>query len=187
VILGKTITGAYTDRYAIPGVIGVSILLAWSLSSRVGCCPGLGLAITAVIFAMFVESAVRSQQNFARSVQEEAATYRFLESQSAGKLPVVIAAPHLFFELSHDTAGRRPTELTYLADVPLALEYTGTDTVERGLLELKRLAPLDVEDFHRFCASHSEFLIYGYPDVWDWLSQELIYQGRRLVVNRKER
>ena len=53
-----------------------------------------------------------------------------------------------------------------------ALEYTGTDTVERGVLELKRLAPLDVEDFHRFCASHSQFLIYGFPDVWDWLSHK---------------
>jgi hypothetical protein len=187
VILAKTITGAFTDRYAMPAVIGVSILLAWSLSCRVDCRPGLGLAITAVIFAMFVGLAVRKQRNLARSVQEEAATYQFLQSQSAGRIPVIIAAPYLFFELSHYTAGRRATELTYLADVPLALEYTGTDTVERGLLELKRWAPLDVEDFHHFCASHGEFLIYGFPDLdhFGWLTQELIREGRRLVVTAR--
>jgi hypothetical protein len=186
VILAKTITGAFTDRYAMAGVIGVSILLAWSLSCRLDCRPGLGLAITAVIFGMFVALAVRSQRNLAKSVQEEAATYRFLQSQSGvGKIPVVIAAPHLFFELSHYSAGRRAIELIYLADIPLALEYTGTDTVERGLLELKRWAPLNVEDFHRFCASHGEFLIYGYPDLYGWLNQELIRQGRQLVVTAR--
>ena len=115
-------------------------------------------------------------------LQNQAATYQFLESQSAGKIPVVIAPPDLLFELSHYAAGTGGTKLTYLADVPLALEYTGTDVVERGLLELKKWAPLDVEDFHRFCTSQDEFFIYGYPGLWAWLVPELTRQGRRLVV-----
>src|SRR6266404_2527093 len=46
----------------------------------------------------------------AKRARRGGTTHRFLESKSAGKIPVVIAAPHLFFEFSHDTAGRRPTE-----------------------------------------------------------------------------
>jgi hypothetical protein len=184
VIVAKTITGAFTDRYVLPAVIGVSVLLAWTLSHRVDHRPRLGLAIAALILGVFVSTGLRrSQSGLTWSVlQNQAATYQFLESQSAGKIPVVIAAPDLFFELSHYAAGTRATKLTYLADIPLALEYTGTDTVERGLLELKNWAPLDVEDFHRFCSVQHEFFIYGYPGSYAWLVPELTRQGRRLVV-----
>jgi hypothetical protein len=138
--------------------------------------------MAALILAMFMAKGLRFKRELAGEVDEQKATYQFLQSHSEGKIPVVIAAPLLFFELSHYAADKGGTRFIYLADVPSALQYTGTDTPERGLLELKKWAPLEVEDFHRFCASQSEFLVYGYPGRLAWLIPELTRQGRRLVV-----
>jgi hypothetical protein len=66
--------------------------------------------------------------------------------------------------------------------VPLALKYTGTDTVERGLLTLRNYAPLDVEDYHRFIATHQSFLAYGYPDPFGWVLEDLMQSGWRVSV-----
>jgi hypothetical protein len=185
-ILAKTITNAFTDRYALPAVIGVSAIFAWTLSRRMDCRPGPGLAVAAIILATFVAKGTGLQQSLEGSVNAQAATYQFLQVNNEGRIPIVIQDPHLFFELSHYAADKGGSRLIYLADVTLGLKYTGTDTVERGLLELRKWAPLDVEDFHRFCASHSEFLIYSHPrETWAWLIPELKRQGRRLVVKAK--
>lgn len=94
--------------------------------------------------------------------------------------------PHLFFEMSYLAdikAGRRPV---YLADAALALRYAGTDSVEKGLLELQHYAPLDVQDFKNFCASHNEFLLYSSNFPFEWVTEELLQQQRKLTVEAQK-
>ena len=94
----------------------------------------------------------------------------------------MIASPHQFFVESHVAEGEHHGHFMYLADVPLALDYTGTDTVERGLLTLKNYAPLDVEDYRSFAATHQKFLVYGFPDPFGWVLQDLLKAGRSISV-----
>ena len=188
-ILAKTITNAFVDRYALPAVIGISAIFAWTLFRWMDRRPRLGLAVAAIILATFVAKGLWLQRSLAVSVNEQAATYQFLRSNDEARIPVVIQDPHLFFALSHYAVDKGGSRLIYLSNVALALKYTGTDTVERGLLELRKWAPLDIEDYRRFCASHSEFLIYSYPGgpfAWRvWLIPELKRQGWRLVIKAK--
>jgi hypothetical protein len=86
--------------------------------------------------------------------------------------------------MSHDLAERKVTNrFIYLADTPLALKYTKTDTVERGLLAFKRWAPLDVRNFRQFVGVSDAFLVYsGCSDPFGWVIEELIREKRRLLV-----
>jgi hypothetical protein len=183
VLLAKLVTGAFTDRYAVAAVIGVSILLALSIAKVTQQSGTAALCITAVLLASFILSAFKTYGELSGIVQTETTTYQFLQKENSGALPLVIAGPHLFFELSHVAAQRGDElKLIYLADPALAVTYTHTDDVERGLLALKQYAPIDVRDFHHFCASHKQFLVYGYSEPFSWVIQELAGEGRSLSV-----
>jgi hypothetical protein len=181
IFLAKFVTGAFTSRYAIYTVIGLSILLAWSLA-RIGReSRALGLVLAGMTVGCWLILAVRHYQQFASNAVEERKTFEFLSSASTD-LPVVIASPHLFFVESRLAAGERWGRFIYLADASLALKYKNTDTVERGLLALKRYAPLDVKDYRSFAASHQRFLVYFFADPFGWVMQDLIRSGRSITV-----
>jgi hypothetical protein len=183
VILAKTITGAFTDRYAMSAVIGIGILLAWGIFVIGHQSSHVALVIAAALVALFGLDTVRDYRQLLAGVEDRLMTYRFLRFQKTGGLPVVLAGPHLFLELSYDPAQRHENaNFVYLADATLASRYTDTDDVERGLLALRRWAPLNVQDFHMFCASHRNFLVYGYYEPFSWVIQEFLKERRPLIV-----
>jgi dolichyl-phosphate-mannose-protein mannosyltransferase len=183
VVLAKTVTGAFTDRYAVSAVMGLSIVLACSLSVIGRESGRAGLLIAAVLVTFFVIESIRTYRHLATQAQERATLYGFLRSYAGGTIPLVLAGPHLFFELSHDARQRQEkTNFIFLADAALAIRYTDTDDVERGLLNLRYLAPLDVRDFHRFCASNGEFLLYDNSEAFSWVARELFKEQRKLTV-----
>ncbi len=182
VILAKFVTGAYTFRYALPAVIGLSIVVAWSSLRLARDRSVVGMVIAVTLLCAFVFNGLKAYSGARSSRDDHLDAYRFLRAHSAG-LPLVVIGPHLFFELSHQASTQhqdfRPI---YLADLKMALRYTATDDVERGLLALKQWAPLDVQDFHTFCESHDRFLIYGHTAPFEWATKELLQEGRLLTV-----
>jgi len=182
VFLAKTVTGAFTNRYAVPAVIGVSILLTWSISVLSHRKPGPGLMITVITVALFLLTGVKSYRGWRESAGRSEETLRYLRTQGKGGVPVVVADPHLFFELSNLAGDKTPSPLIYLADKKLALQYTSTDDVDLGLVNLQQWAPLHVEDFHRFCSGHQEFLIYGSGAPYSWITQELAREEWQFIL-----
>ena len=47
---------------------------------------------------------------------------------------------------------------------------------------MQDIAPLRVERYRRFMASHSRLLVYGRYRAWDWLTYELQADGARTRV-----
>jgi hypothetical protein len=87
--------------------------------------------------------------------------------------------------------------LLYFADPNLAIRYTGTDTVDRGVIGLSKIAPLRTEVLADVLASGQRFAIYGYPGVLGWLVPELAarkvrtyvageFDGRLLLIARPD-
>lgn len=182
IFLAKTVTGAFNFRYGLPAVIGLSILVAWSSSVLSDQRADIGVALFLMLSALSLANGMRLYLEVGDTLNTRVSAYQFLRMEAAGK-PIVIVDPHLFFELSHDVTQRGSNmQLIYFADTTLALKYTNTDTVERGLLALKRLAPLDVRSFGQFNATHDHFLVYGYPGPFEWLVEDLIASGWELVV-----
>jgi len=129
-LLAKFVTGALTDRYVISAVIGVSVLLALSMSAISRQNSGAGLFVISILIASFVLTTLKTYGQWSAEALAQTSTYKFLRVENFDALPVVIDGPLLFFPLSHMAAQRGDkTNLVYLTDIALASRYTGTDVL----------------------------------------------------------
>lgn len=176
VILAKTVIGAYDDRYALPAVIGFCIVVGWGLYCAFDGNPVMALAAIAVLFAVFVVKDIRAYYTRIEGRTERRETYTFLENHATGTAPIVIANPGSFVELSHHPPADIKMRLLYLVDTQLGLQDTGTDDIERGVVEMKHWAGMNVQAFPAYVASGHKCFIYtqGFPDRYEWLIPELV-------------
>ena len=183
VILAKTITGAFTDRYALPAVLGIAILLSWSISVLGRNRAGVALVIAGIATGVFVLTAARAYRyNLGLAANARAEISELEKITRTGTAPVVVASPHRFLEYSHLAGVRGLTSAVYLADRDLALRHTGTDDVELGLLYLKAWAPLRVERFRDFVGKRKEFTLLDDGQPFAWALQELTREGWQFAL-----
>jgi hypothetical protein len=179
VALGKLVTGAYTERYVLSAIVGIAILIAlaaWWTDAGV---PAIGLSLL-IVFVLFAGArVVERNDDVTVDADAQAQALAFLERHSGDGEPIVVASPHDFFELSHRVARDGGPRLIYLADTTLARRYLETDAVELGVIGMKEIAPLRVESYRRFVASHPRFVVYGRDRAWDWLTSALHASGAR--------
>jgi hypothetical protein len=171
VVMAKTVVGAFSDRYALPAVIGLSIVVGWglyiSLAGRRAPAMALGLLLLAFL-------AVKEGQTYRRVAAMralQASTYAFLENNAKGNAPIVVSGPMDFTELTYRAPRSLADRLTYLADPKMALRYTGTDDPEKGLMEMKSWAGLNVHPFLDFLKSAQKCYVYVdyYQDQYAWV------------------
>ena len=183
VLLAKLATGAFTDRYALAAVVGLALIIPWGAYLILDGRATLGIALAAVLFSWFVakdgiEPAVTQRRDLA-TLQD---TLAFLSRAAPDDAPLVIASPHIFFQLSYYAPPPLASRLVYLTDTAAAMRYFKTDTVELGLQEFRRWTPISVEDYRSYVRTHPRFLLYGDTGAWVWLLPELIATGARLQL-----
>lgn len=182
VALGKAVTGAYTDRYVLSAIIGIAILLALAAWWTDGAAPVLGLSLL-LVFGLFAGARIVEREgDAAADADAQVQALAFLEGHGRTGAAIAVASPHDFFELSHRGARRDGPRLIYLSDPALARKHLETDAVELGVLGMRDIAPLRVERYRRFIASHPRFVVYGRGRAWDWLTPELEASGARTRV-----
>ncbi len=183
VALGKWATGAFTERSALAALIGVTILLAFAAWWWDRGVPIAGVSLLLILTGFAGVRVAERYREVTAEAQEQAEASRFLRLRGDVREPVVIANPHDFFELSHRADNERGgPRLIYLADPAMAQKYLGTDAVEFGVVGMQSIAPLRVEPYRSFIASHRSFLVYGRYGAWDWLSSALEARGARVRV-----
>lgn len=188
VTLSMLVTGAFTDRYALPAVLGASLLVAfaarWSAADR----PAIVALLILVLCGSFVLRGLESRGRLAATREAQARTIVFLRSETLRNLPIAVSDQHAFTSLAHyaprDIAGR----LVYLADPAMALAYLGHNSVERGAVDL--VGPwfgLPVEDYRSYLASRARFLVYGNPGHFlNWLVVDLSTSGRTIELRGRD-
>jgi hypothetical protein len=182
VALGKAVTGAYTDRYVVSAIIGITILLALAAWWTDGGVPMLGLSLLLVLGVFAGARIVERQGDATADADAQTQALAFLEGHERNGEPIAVASPHDFFELSHRSSQQGRPRLTYLSDPALARKYVQTDAVELGVLGMRDIAPLEVDRYRRFIASHPRFVVYGRGRAWDWLTSELQANGAKTHV-----
>jgi Dolichyl-phosphate-mannose-protein mannosyltransferase len=186
VVLAKTVVGAFSDPYALPAVIGLCIVVAWGLYSllqgRRAVAAGLGLLLCLFLVAKEVQT--YRHVVGARSLRNE--TFAFLEANARGGAPIVISGSTAFTELTYQAPGDIAGRLLYLADPQMALQYTGTDDAEKGLVEMKSWAGLNVQPFSGFVRSRQRCYVYvgDYPDKYAWVVRGLEAAHWRISLER---
>jgi hypothetical protein len=178
-VLGaKLVTNAFVERYALPAVIGLAIILSWGAYQVLDRRATLGVALLVFLCAWFVLMDARpSFLGLRQDAAGQAYTYRFLRDRVPRDLPIVIASPHAYFQLTYYAPPDLAPRLAYLADVSKGLRYLGTDGIDRGLLVLARWEALRVEDYRTFVMAHPRFVVLGRTGQWIWVLRALTEEG----------
>jgi hypothetical protein len=183
VTVAVLITGAFTYRYALPSVIGFSILLPLAVARLPDGRALIGVALLVALCGAFTMLSVRGLQTATSVSQKESKAYEFLRSNSEGLWPIVVSDAHTFMRLAHYTPRDIASRLVYLADPESALRHVGQTTVDRGLLDLNSVFGLNVQHYHAYIASQTRFFVYG-PIRGDlnWLLFELAMLDMRVEL-----
>lgn len=186
VVMAKTLVGAFSDRYALPAVIGLSIIVGWGLCSALRGRRAPAVALALLLLAFLAVKEVQTWRRVAADSVLHSSTYAFLESNAQGDAPIVISGPMEFTELTYQAPRSLAGRLTYLADPDLALRYTGTDDPEKGLVEMKSWAGLNVQPFRGFVDSGQRCYVFvvNYPDKYAWVLHGLQAAHWRIKLER---
>lgn len=196
VTAAKLVTGAFVTRYALPAVIGFSILAGFASAKAFSRNAMMRLFIVASLCGWFCLNQAReliqpTGVTLPVSAELIARPAKWLDAAPPDKraLPLVIADPHSFVTLSHYGSRDLRPRLVYLADADRALARLGTNSVERGMLDLvKPWFGMNVVPFEPFVATHAEFFVYGdfvRLAFLNWIVPELHAQGMRTeLLNR---
>jgi hypothetical protein len=196
VIAAFSITGAYNHRYVLSAAIAICIMIGWATAALFGRLLMPAVCASLVCFAAFF---ARDAAGVRWRISDRGPVAEYLQMHAPEDLRIAIADPLMFFELSHQASVRLRSRLVYFADPKLAILYTGTDTPDRCLIGLSRIAPLRIEELGAVLASGQRFAIFGHPGgVLSWVVPELVarkiptyiageFQGRLLLIAEPER
>jgi hypothetical protein len=189
VVLAKVATGAFTNRYALPAIVGFAVLGGFTAAVAFTSRARMGLVALMCLVGWYGLSQTRELRDptsFSMPIRtaDLEASIDLLRSDPERQLPLVVADPHNFTILSHYAPPDVRPRLVYLADPNLAMKRLGHNSVERGMLDLvKPWFRMNVADYNTFVAEQPRFLVYGNYGVLgflNWLLPELQARGMRI-------
>jgi hypothetical protein len=185
--VGELVTGAYTDRYVLPAVLGPAMLIPLALHRLAGG-PKVAIAAAVVVAAWSAVVFQYWQRDVSGDLDRQRQLIAFLEREtSPGGPPVAVGHHHDYLELAHYAPPSLAARLIRLASPELARRYRGTGSSEDGLLVLGKFAPLHVV---RYEAQPRTFLLLltvrGREKDWNWIGPALLADGQRLHLVARE-
>jgi hypothetical protein len=180
VLFAKLITHAFTDRYALAAVVGLSILFAQAMHKMLRGELRVAALVAPVLLAWFVfleVQEIRSAEHVRQSLEDSTT---LLRSADKDGLPIVAAELHTFIELSHYSPPDIASHLVYLADPSMAHRFLGFGSLDSAMLEL--VGPwfhMRVVPFHEFVDAKAPFLLYGKAS-FNWVIRALQERGFRI-------
>lgn len=193
IVVGQLVTHAFTYRYALPAVAGVSILIALGaghvLPSRRAVVPATLAVLLVITFASMsrlIYSGVKINDAWPQieTTQSVARTERFLTANAPGALPIVVADIHMHALLSQYLPPAQAARVTYLADPEASLRILGQSSLDQGMLAL--VGPFfgyRVDAYQAFQANNPRFFVYGTTDNrFNWLFSDLAHAGRSVQM-----
>jgi 4-amino-4-deoxy-L-arabinose transferase-like glycosyltransferase len=184
VTLCMLVTGAFTDRYAMPAVIGVSIFAALAARRLFYDRAAVVAALTLILSVFFLSIGLYHYHDLAKARSVQAQTEDFLRAKDPDGLPIAISDSLWFTRLAHYAPPDLAPRIIYLADADASLRYLGHNSIEKGMLDLiKPWFRLNVEEYRHFISAKERFLVYGKPTYFlNWLIFELERTGMRIEM-----
>lgn len=180
VLLAKFVTQGFTNRYALPAVIGLSIFVALTAYRLANAKAVVAAGMALILGGWFGLTAARivfmgdSANMEPTETLNPIAARDFLRAKGAPDLPIVISEHHTFFPLAYYAPPDIASRLVYLADPEASLRLRGHNSAEVGALRL--LGPwfhLNVQEFRSYITTQRRFLFYGSIGHWNYILSEL--------------
>lgn len=180
VVLGKFVTGAFTDRYAIIAIIGFSILFSFIAAKLNNNNSLVSIVLIVCFVGWFGLLALKDRwgiNGFSPKLK-----IQLLQRKGVDNLPVVAADPHTFIELNYYSPEIR-SRVVYLADPEASLQRLNTNSIEQGMVDLlKPWFRLNVRDYKSYIATRPRFLLFGNPGFFSWIIPQLEEDGMQLEL-----
>jgi hypothetical protein len=179
----KLATHAFALRYAIPSVIGASILVGF-VAARGGRLEQRALVAIVACYAI-AGAGWRSITHYRQERIEWDANVAWLGARTRGSV-VAVDAVGTFLRLSHYAPADLRSRMMMPADPARARHYGVDDSGDHTLLVLNPWFRLPVTDYDSFTHSHEEFFLLSdhWKDwaEWQWLTRALVDDGRRVTL-----
>ena len=182
--------GAFNERYVLPTVAGVAIILMFGLARSLKGDPLVGAVLTLFFLFWFVGKTlpeVRRQMHengglktpLGQPLQEN--WKRELEQSD---LPVAMSPAPLFLQMQHYVSGAARAQIYYVSDEQKARLYNDAPTDEINMVRFSRAVSLQVVGYHEFVRQHPHFLVYTEAARLHWLIPSLIREGARIRLRK---
>jgi hypothetical protein len=174
-LLAVLATGAFADRYTLPAVGGMGILLALAVRRAAEGRTWPGVALAALTLVGAGEAQLWQEREDVERFIPPAQMIRPLVEDAPEPIPIVVCNPDHYLQLMYYAPRAVTDRLLYLEG--------GQNTAELVLKRLRRYAPLRVESVTRFSLLHAagtRFYLYGRSD--DWLATYLVVRGADMRV-----
>jgi len=181
VVLGKFVTGGFTDRYAVIAIIGFSVLVSFIAAKLNN--NNILISIVLVICFAGCFSFLAVNETWSAGINSRAMTkVQLLQSKDVENLPIVAADAHTFIELNY-YAPEISSRVVYLADPEISLRRTKQNSIERGMVDLlKPWFGLNVTDYKSYVAARPRFLLCGDPQHFSWIVPQLEEDGMQFEL-----
>ena len=168
ILVALSTTGVFVQRYALVAIPTLCIAIALALRRLVQA------AVMEVIIAVVLTVSFTASATFRAAIPNPARQRPALMRLLAQERPVLVTGGLMYLQLWYYTPPAMQDHLYYLAHPAAALERTGSDSIDRGLLGLARWSSLKVVDPNAFVQTHSEFFVYGAGSGWlvEWLKED---------------
>jgi Dolichyl-phosphate-mannose-protein mannosyltransferase len=169
-VITKIVHGTMYDRYVLSTILGMALAL--------GCIKSIPKGPAIVVLAFYSMLAGIHEVLFWRSldsirVDKPAAPLEmFVQKGGYADLPVAVADGLLYLPLELYASRESRNRFVYLVDEQKAVQYLGSDSIDKNLAVLRRDLPFTMPDFPEFARTHQIFLLYTQKPrpVFDWLS-----------------
>jgi hypothetical protein len=182
--------GAFLDRYVIWATVGIAVGVGYLLPRLSGTAlAALALFLIAVTAAQEVRALHSLKLGAGKALETpDAPLGRMLHSVGHENLPVVLwgASFDACYYAPHGIAER----LVTVTDAADAVNYLGSDTLEKLASAMSGYGSCQVSEFESFAAAHSEFLMFstefnirvGTTDFYDWWIFKLLHDHYTLEL-----
>jgi hypothetical protein len=161
VLLGLVVTGVFVPRYILPGVVGLSIAVAyglWYLSHE----AKLVSLVLPAVFVLSLAELLLPVTRLPHPVDSRPALVASLKTPG----PTAVSGGLTYLQLWFYAPPQIKSRLMYIADPELARRYTGSDTIDLGFQALARWTPVNVASWNAFTERNSEFRVYAFGSGW---------------------
>jgi hypothetical protein len=179
VLIGKAMTGVYVERYGLPAVAGLSVLIALAACRLGRGCPIRGGVLALTLLGWCAVTWWADFRRMESRLTEIDSACRRLEAACPGDRPIAVAHAHRFLQLEHYAPPELAMRLRYLSSRRESVHRLGHDTNERALQGLADVTPLPVVPYEEFVVAHQDFYVVGGER---WLTRALRADGAALEV-----
>jgi hypothetical protein len=177
VSLAMALGTGFATRYALPVVIGVSVVFADSVHALTGPRRSVAALVALGLVGWILGHGVVEGKHWRDAGRTARGSYDVLRASATAGDPIVVTEPMVFLPLAYAAPAELAPRLTYLADPDVAVRVVGTDTLDRALGQLARVAPIRVARYGAFVRAHPAFYVWEPPRHFGWVRDTLVKDG----------